>query len=336
MSRIESPFGFSATAAGVTIAVPVVVIAAYLGVAGWIAASKIGTYALGVGAPAGTAAPGGAARIPQSGPAAIAYRGTPRDGFGYDYSEILVPGQLGDLPAYYVPPGPSPGTTRRTWAIFVHGLAGTRQHGYRFLPGLHDAGFPIMLISYRNDPGTAGDPSGMHAYGLTEWRDLDAAVRYALDHGASKVLLAGESMGAAIIGQFLRHSAHANRISAVILDSPAVDMPHIIRGQAAARHVPFSGWITRIGVWLADRRFPVQLSQARSLTTMQSFPGPMFIAQGDVDPLVPVGLADSLANGRAAPTTYLRTRGAGHGESYYADPARYRRAMAAFLTEVPR
>jgi pimeloyl-ACP methyl ester carboxylesterase len=218
----------------------------------------------------------------------------------------------------------------------VHGLAGTRQHGYRFLPDLHRAGFPTMLISYRNDPGTAADPSPMHAYGLTEWHDLDAAVRYALDHGAGNVLLAGESMGAAIIGQFLRHSARAGRVSALVLDSPAVDMPLTIRAQAVARHVPFSGWIAGIGIWLADRRFPVQLSQARSLTTMQGFPGPMFVAQGDRDPLVPVGLADSLASGRAAPTTYLRTRGAGHGESYYADPDRYRRALAAFLTALPR
>jgi hypothetical protein len=322
----------------VTLAVPAVVVAAYLGVAGWVSASMIRNYALSVGAPAGPAAPGSPARIPQSGPDAITYGGTPRDGFGYDYRDILVAGQLGDLPAYYVPPAgePSAEPARGAWAIFVHGLAGTRQHGYRFLPGLHRAGFPTMLISYRNDPGTAADPSRMHAYGLTEWRDLDAAVRYALDHGAGSVLLAGESMGAAIIGQFLRRSARANRVSALVLDSPAVDMPRTIKAQAAARHVPFSGGITRIGIWLADRRFPVQLSQARSLTTMQGFPGPVFIAQGERDPLVPVGLADSLASGRAAPTTYLRTAGAGHGESYYADPGRYRRALAAFLAELPR
>jgi hypothetical protein len=319
----------------VTLAVPAVVVA-YLGVAGWVTASMIETYALSAGA--GPSAPGDAARIPQSGPAAIAYRGTPRDGFGYDYGDILLPGQLGDLPAYYVPPSSAPSavTPRSTWAIFAHGLAGARQHGYRVLPDLHRAGFPVMLISYRNDPGTVPDPSGMHAYGLTEWHDLEAAVRYALGHGASDVLLAGESMGAAIIGQFLRRSAHAGRVSALVVDSPAVDMRRTIEAQAVARRVPLSGWITRVGIWMADRRFPVRLSEARSLTTMQLFPRPMFVAQGDRDPLVPVGLADALVGGRTAPTTYLRTRGAGHGESYYADPGRYRRALAAFLADLPR
>ena len=33
-----------------------------------------------------------------------------------------------------------------------------------------------MIISYRNDRGLPQDPSGIFQYGVSEWKDVDAAI----------------------------------------------------------------------------------------------------------------------------------------------------------------
>jgi len=69
------------------------------------------------------------------------------------------------------------------------------------------------MISYRNDAGAPQDPSGMLRYGLTEWQDLAATVRYAIGHGARQLLLVGYSMGGAIVASFLERSPLGARVA---------------------------------------------------------------------------------------------------------------------------
>ena len=46
-------------------------------------------------------------------------------------------------------------------------------------PAMRRLGLTSMLISYRDDDGVAESPDGLHHLGMTEWRDLEAAARYA-------------------------------------------------------------------------------------------------------------------------------------------------------------
>ena len=84
-----------------------------------------------------------------------------------------------------------------TWAIVVHGNSLSAADGLRMVPILTGAGYPTLVATYRNDPGAPEDPSGKLRYGLTEWEDLEAMVRYALDEGSDGVVLDGYSMGGA-------------------------------------------------------------------------------------------------------------------------------------------
>ncbi|MGH3588469.1 MAG: alpha/beta hydrolase family protein, partial [Pseudonocardia sp.] len=96
------------------------------------------------------------------------------------FSEIDVPGPLGSYPAWMVP------ADGETWAVHVHGRGGSRREALRILPALHALGMSQLVLSYRNDEGAPASPDGHYHLGDTEWEDVEAGVRYALDRGARR------------------------------------------------------------------------------------------------------------------------------------------------------
>ena len=99
---------------------------------------------------------------------------------------------------------------------------------------LHAAGFPNLVVSYRNDGEAPRSRSGSYALGAAEWRDVDAAVSYALRHGAERVILMGWSMGGAVALQTALNSGNRDRIAGLILESPVIDWRSVLRFQARA------------------------------------------------------------------------------------------------------
>src|SRR5690606_11555303 len=98
-------------------------------------------------------------------------------------------------------------------------------------------------ISYRNDKIAARCPDPLFRYGATEWRDVEAAVDYAREHGAEQVILVGYSMGGAIVLSFLNQSPRAKAVSALVLDSPCLDLGAVITGSPDLRRLPRAvGW----------------------------------------------------------------------------------------------
>lgn len=298
----------------------------YFGVGGWFASTMIRDGML-----AGRVTQTTGFRLEQTegtSPTSLGFRGDPRQAFGYDFEEVRIDSPVGPLPAYFVP------AEGDVWAIYVHGLGGNREEGYRHLSVLHPAGFPTLLMTYRNDPGVPADPTGMHGFGLSEWRDVEAAVDYALAHGATQVVLDGESMGGPIIGQFLARSDRADRVAALVLDCPALDPPAIIRSEAAEFGFPFPDALASVGTWIADLRFPVDIGESDVLSVVADFGGPVLLAHGVADELVPVETSDRLATSRTAPTTYLRVEGADHVMSWDREPERYREWLNSFLDTI--
>src|SRR5262249_41298481 len=159
----------------------------------------------------------------------------------------MVTGELGAMPAWYVPP--TTATASRTWVIAVHGRRGTMAEPLRILPTLAASGHPTLVISYRNDPNAPRSPDAYHHLGDTEWRDVDAAIGYARGHGAAGVVLYGWSMGGTLTVTAMRRmpAGDLSLVRAVILDSPAMDWTTILNEQGDQRGLP--GFVT----WTAER-----------------------------------------------------------------------------------
>lgn len=297
--------------------------ALYVVIGGFFVSRELETI-LHVGAPT---AQGSGWPAPQ-GPADIGYAGDPGAAYGYAFTDVNLEGALGDLPAWLIPPSETAQAGR--WAIFVHGIGGRRENGYRMLPVLREAGLSTLMMSYRNDEGAPADPSGSYAFGLTEWQDLDSAVQYALANGAEDLVLVAESMGGGIVGQFLRHSDNAGAVAAIVLDAPALDFRGIVAANVGHMGLPLSPVLTDAGLLLSSFSMPFRLVDADVRPELEAFAGPLFLSHGAADSIVPVAGSDGLLSGRAAVTDYLRTR-ADHIRSWDENPARYDAALAAFL-----
>jgi uncharacterized protein len=267
---------------------------------------------------------------PPKDPMELGYRGNPMQALDLPFAIVSVETPLGPAEAWQVrAEGVETGQ-----AIYVHGIAGAREDGYRHLSMLHEAGWSVLLISYRNDATAPPDPSGHYTLGLNEWPDLEAAVKY-LKPGPDGpgLLVVAESMGGAVLGQFLAQSDLASRVTAVALDSPALSFDAVVGHLAGQSGKPLPG----VTAWAATRIMPrmidLPLGKAEVLPVFAAFAGPVFIAHGAGDRLVPLGPSQALAVTRSGKTVTLWT-GADHRGSHAEDPAAYRKAFQGFLAGI--
>lgn len=302
-----------------------VALAGYLAITGFFLAHSAAAI-LRVGSLGGELA---AAEKPTD-PLALGYRGDPLAALSLPFQTVPLDTPLGTAEAWLVPAsGPETGR-----AIYVHGIAGAREDGYRALSILHEAGWTVLLISYRNDAGAPSDPSGRYGFGLSEWPDLQAAVAYMAPEDSSPgVLVVAESMGGAILGQFLAQSPLAGRVKAVALDSPALSFQAVIGHLSAQSGKPLPGAVAFLAQQLIPWQTGLDLPRAEVAQIYRAFPGPVFIAHGTGDRLVPVAPSEALAAARTAPTVTLWT-GADHLGSYAEDPAAYSAALRDFLARI--
>ncbi|MGC1165135.1 MAG: alpha/beta hydrolase [Solirubrobacterales bacterium] len=251
------------------------------------------------------------------------YAGDPTQAFGLPSSTVAVRGELGPMPAWLVP------GSAHTWAIVVHGINSTPQTGLRAVPALHRAGLPTLLITYREDLGAPPGPDGLHHMGLTEWRDLGAAARYALAHGARRLLLVGYSMGGAIVTQFMQRSPLAPRVAGLVLDAPALDWQSILSFNATEMGLP--SFASLPVEWAIGARIDADWGSLDAVQHPDDFQLPILLFHGTEDEVVPISTSDDFAEELPRWVTYFRVPEAGHTEEWNVDPGLYERRLGSFL-----
>ena len=242
--------------------------------------------------------------------------------------EVVYESGVGPAPAWYVPGGDD------TWVICVHGRAADRHEGFRFVPTIARRDHPVLMISYRNDRDAPRSPDNRSHLGHTEWRDVEAAIDHAVDHGARDVVLVGYSMGGACVVQCLRRSDRAHRIRGLVLEAPVLDWGPVVRRAALDRGLPRA---------LLPALLPMAMGLARvrvgiDFTDLRSDPAaldvPTLLIHGEEDEVVPVALSDALAAARPDVVTYLRVPGAGHVRAWNTAPDHVELSLGAFLESV--
>jgi pimeloyl-ACP methyl ester carboxylesterase len=254
------------------------------------------------------------------------YAGNPSQALGMRFSSVPVPDELGPMPAWLIR-----GRTH-TWAIVVHGINGDRENNLRIAPALHRAGLPVLLITYRGDVGAPPSPDALHHMGLTEWRDLEAAARYALAHGAQRLVVIGYSMGGAIVAQFMERSPLARRVVGVVLDAPALSWKPILSFNAEEEGFPSFAAIPI--EWIIGARIDANWGSLDALKHTGSFQLPILLFHGTEDKTVPISTSDAFAKELPRWVTYYRVPKAGHVESWNVDSTLYGQRLAAFLFRV--
>ncbi len=254
------------------------------------------------------------------------WAGDPSAAFGLPSSTVPIHGELGAMPAWLVP------GRERTWAIVVHGINSTPQTGLRVVPALHRAGLPALLITYREDLGAPPSPDGFHHMGLTEWRDLGAAARYALAHGAQRLVLIGYSMGGALVTQFMERSPLAPKVSGLVLDAPVLDWQAVLAFNAT--EMGFPSFLSKPVEWAIGARIDADWASLDAIAHPEDFQLPILLFHGTEDNVVPISTSDDFAAELPHRVTYFRVPEAGHTEEWNVDPRIYERRLGDFLQQV--
>lgn len=256
----------------------------------------------------------------------------PEQGLGLAFTEVVYESPLGEMMAWEIA-GESD-----DWLITVHGKGADKREGLRLASIANSLGLNVLLIDYRNDPGNPADPSGSYQYGLTEWEDLEGAVRYVGSRRADEVTVAGMSTGAAIAFSFLYQSTLAQEVDRLILDAPNLVMEQTIRHGAEQRDLPVVGLpvpdsLATAAMWLAERRFDIEFAAWNYLDDrVELLDVPILAIHGVRDATVPLSVSADLAVARPDLVRYEEFPDADHVASWNRDRERYTEVVTTFLT----
>ncbi len=255
---------------------------------------------------------------------------------GLDWAEAYVPVDGGSAPAWLIPS--SKDGTSRTWAIMVHGRGVTRTEGLRAARTTAEIGLTSLLISYRNDGEAPAADDGRYGLGMTEWRDVEAAMEYAFTKGARDVVLFGWSMGGAISLQTADLSRHKHLIRALVLDGPVINWIDVLAHQAKLNYIPVA--VGRLGQLLLTHPWgrsltglgaPVNLKSMNWVERSDQLDTPTLIIHSSADEFVPSGPSRQLARNNPGLVSFVEFPAGRHTKEWNVDPQRWDRTVQNWL-----
>lgn len=249
-----------------------------------------------------------------------------------EHVDVLT--ELGTMPAWVI--RAEQPTTR--WAVLVHGRGARREECLRAVKPLRDSGISVIVPSYRNDIGAPPGPDGRYNLGLSEWRDIEDAALYAVQQGGRHLVLAGWSMGGAIVLQTLSRSWLSDHVTHVVLDAPVIDWGDVLAHHARANGIPNPiGELSRalMGKRWARRLVgvhdPVDVAKTNWVARAAELRHRVLLIHSADDEFVPVRPSELLAEARPDVVRFERWTTARHCKEWNTDPRRWESAVADFV-----
>jgi pimeloyl-ACP methyl ester carboxylesterase len=278
---------------------------------------------------------------------ALAYRvraGYPRrnpptvtpDDLGMSFESTTVESAGLSLPAWFIPArdgAPGPGV------VLVHGWESARDRTLPMAKFLHAAGFHCLTFDVRGHGANPAEELPLSAGEFGD--DALAAFRALLDRPeVTAGAISGHSMGG--IGAILASAADP-RVAAVVASSSPADPYRLTRQTFRLARLPIPDPIAYPLAWLTTRVYLRPrghvVRDVSASAAIARYDGPVLLAHGSDDVVVPPGHLDRLAAAArsaraddpvAAEVQTLRVDGGQHSWLY--EDAGYRRAVAAFLS----
>ena len=257
---------------------------------------------------------------------------TPKSVSDTDYEYIEYESDLGMFPAYLTSEGET------GVVIFVHGFRGAFERDFTAMlraPDFENLGYRSMIISYRNDANAPKDPSGLYQYGVTEWIDLDNAIKYVEQNiNPDRIVLWGTSGGGGPVTSWLQNNPDSDRVDGIIFEAPVISFWESVEVNGKARY-PFIPELFFPYIKLfTEVRYGVDFDTMDFRDALVKSEVPVLLFHGDDDEWVPVDMSDYIADNRRTNFTYIRMSNVGHVTSWNADPVRYIFEITKFLNSL--
>ncbi|RFA06815.1 hypothetical protein B7R21_18380 [Subtercola boreus] len=249
------------------------------------------------------------------------------------WSSVVIDSPAGGCPAWLFP-----GTTQSDhWVIHVHGLRVVRDSPLRGVVASSVAGVTSLVVSYRGDGVGPVVPKSASMLGQTEWPDVDAAVLFALEHGAKRITLMGWSNGGGIALRVAEQSLNRGRISDLVLVGPVSNWAEVIAFGAKAAHLP--RWVSSVVVaalgWRPFARsvgLPSAIDfDALDWTSRPRLSIPTLIIHSSDDDEVPISLSRQIRKMHPDLVTLAEFTGALHTMEWNADRPRFEKLVTERL-----
>lgn len=215
------------------------------------------------------------------------------------------------------------------WVLLLHGYTGWKEEMYPFAFWYHEEGYHVIVPDLRCQGESEGDFIGM---GWTDHYDCYLWIDYILEQDdEAKIVLHGQSMGAATALMITGEKDYSAHISAVVSDCAYTDA--------------YSMFGEKIEEWFSLPAFPLvdtacivlrlrggyDLKDASALDAVQRSNTPTLFIHGDEDAMIPFQMSIDLYEAATCPKDILIVEGAGHAQAQDKEPGIYYETIKMFL-----
>lgn len=243
---------------------------------------------------------------------------------GLPYEDIAFDDSRGRLlRGWFVPP-PAGAPVPAPGIVYGHGNGTDRRHWMSVAPAIHAAGFGQVLFDFAGRGDSAGKTITM---GADESDALRAALRFLrgrIGIDATRVAMAGRSMGAAAA---LMAAPGEHGLRAVVVDSPYTDLPRVVDDAIRSRWLP-AALIRPPLLAIAAVRARYEPYTVRPVDAVPAIPCAVLLIHGESDRIVPFAHALDIAAAGGKNIHFLPLENTGHNDRR---PPEYADRIVSFL-----